>query len=73
VRILGLFQHLHDRTIALGFKAVQAAKASGLPKRVLKIIEEAKKYAEGTDVRIEVNDVEDIHVVKKLAKAKLAN
>ena len=52
---------------------MQTAKASGFPKRVPKIIEEAKQYAEGTAVRIEVNDVEDIHVVKKLAKAKLAN
>jgi hypothetical protein len=54
-------------------KAVQAAKASGLPKRVLKIIDEAKKYAEGTAVQIDVNNVEDIHVVKKLAKAKMEN
>lgn len=52
---------------------MQAAKASGLPKRVLKIIEEAKQYAEGSAVRIDVGNVEDIHVVKKLAKAKLEN
>lgn len=60
-------------SFALGDKAVQAAKASGLPKPVVKIIEGAKKYAEGTAVRIEVNNAEDIEVVKKLAKAKLEN
>ena len=60
-------------SFALGDKAVQAAKASGLPKPVLKIIESARKYAEGTAVRIEVNNVADIAVVKQLAKAKMDN
>ncbi len=67
------FQGCFRASFALSEKAVQAAKTSRLPKPVLKIIEEAKKYAEGTAVRIDVNNVEDIHVVKKLAKAKLEN
>lgn len=60
-------------SFALGDKALQAAMASGLPKPVVKIIESAKKYAEGTAVRIEVNGPEDIAVVTKLAKAKIEN
>jgi hypothetical protein len=70
---LAPFQGAFRASFALGDKAVQAAKASGLPKPVLKIIEEAKKYAEGTAVRIGVNGTKDVEVVKKLAKAKLEN
>lgn len=58
-------------SFALGDRALQAAKASGLPQSVLKIIESAKKYAEGTAVRIVVRGTDDIEAVKKLAKAKL--
>lgn len=58
-------------SFALGDKAILAARETKLPKRVLKIIEEAKRYAEGTAVRIDVTRAEDIEVIKKLAKAKL--
>lgn len=60
-------------SFALGDKAVQAARESGLPASVIKIIGEAKRYAEGTAVRIEVKTAKDIAVVEKLAVAKLAN
>jgi len=55
---------------ALGEKALSAARKSGLPAPVLKTMREAKRYAEGTAVRIEVRTEEDIEVVKKLAEAK---
>ena len=58
-------------SFALGDKAIAAARASELPKRVLKLIAGAKKYAEGTAVRIEVRGTEDLAVVKKLAEIKL--
>jgi Protein of unknown function (DUF3788) len=58
-------------SFALGDKAVMAALASGLPKPVLKLIKEAKRYAEGTAVRIDVNGPEDISIVKQLAAIKL--
>jgi hypothetical protein len=58
---------------ALGDKAVEAARRSRLPKRVIQIIDEAKRYAEGTGVRIDVNRPPDIAVVKKLAVLKLEN
>lgn len=60
-------------SFALGGKAVEAARGSGLPKRVIRIIDGAKRYAEGTAVRIDVNGPADIAVVLKLAAIKLAN
>jgi hypothetical protein len=60
-------------SFALGDKAIQAARANKFPNHVLKIIAEAKKYAEGTAVRIVVNGSEDVAVVKKLAKIKVEN
>lgn len=58
---------------ALGDKAVEAARRRRLPKRVIRIIDEAKRYAEGTGVRIDVNRPPDIALVKKLAVLKLEN
>jgi hypothetical protein len=57
----------------LGDKAVLAAQAAKLPKHILKIISEAKRYAEGTGVRLEVKSSKDIAMLKKLAAIKLAN
>jgi len=56
---------------ALGDKAVSAARQSTLPKRVLRIIEDGRKYAEGTAVRFEVTTAQDIQAVVKLASIKL--
>jgi hypothetical protein len=60
-------------SFALGDKAVQAARQSKLPPRVIKIINEAKRYAEGTGVRLEVKTPKDLAAVKTLAAIKLAN
>jgi len=60
-------------SFALGDKAVKAARQSGVPERVLKMIDEAKRYAEGTAVRLHVQNSKDIVIVKKLAAIKLAN
>jgi hypothetical protein len=60
-------------SFALGDKAVQAARQSKLPTRILKIIHEAKRYAEGTGVRLEVKAPKDLAAVKTLAAIKLAN
>ena len=57
-------------SFALGDKAVQAARRAGLPPKFVKLIDEAKRYAEGTAVRIDVHGPEDVGVVKKLT-AKL--
>jgi hypothetical protein len=58
-------------SFALGDKAVKAALVGGLPKPVIQLIKEAKRYAEGTAVRIDVTSLEDVEIVKKLAAIKL--
>jgi hypothetical protein len=60
-------------SFALGDKALAAARNSMLPRRVLKIMNEAKRYAEGTAVRLEVRESEEVDVVKALAKIKIDN
>lgn len=57
---------------ALGEKAVKAARRSHLPSAVLTVIKEARKYAEGRAVRLEVRRKDDVAVVEKLAAAKVA-
>lgn len=57
----------------LGEKAVRAALDSGLPDSILKAIDEAKKYAEGRGVRIEIRNKKNLEITKKLAAIKMAN
>ena len=60
-------------SFALGDKAAAAARIAKVPLSTRKLIEEAKRYAEGTAVRIEVHDAKDANIVKTLAKIKLEN
>jgi hypothetical protein len=57
----------------LGDRAVAAARQSDLPKAVLKIIEEAPHYAEGTGIRVIIKNAEDLELIRRLALIKLAN
>jgi len=57
----------------LGDKAVEAARRSDLPQSVIKIINTAERYAEGTAVRLEIKAVKDIAAAVHLAGIKLAN
>jgi Protein of unknown function (DUF3788) len=57
----------------LGEKAVAAARKSKLPAQILKMIDEAKRYPEGTAVRLEVHAPADADIVKTLAKIKFEN
>ena len=57
----------------LGEKAVKAAHDSSLPDSVLTVIDEAKKYAEGRGVRIEIRNKKDLGIAKELAAIKMAN
>lgn len=70
---LGPRQACFLAAFALGDKAVAAARNGDLPADVLKTIAGSKHYAEGTAVRIEVRTGDDVEVVKKLAKIKIAN
>ena len=57
----------------LGNRAVAVARKSELPAYVLKMIADAKRYGEGTPVRIEVSSAEDLAPVKILARIKVEN
>lgn len=57
----------------LGDKALSAARESGLSARGLRAIEQAKRYPEGTGVRLLVKGPRDIPTIKKLAVLKLEN
>jgi hypothetical protein len=57
----------------LGPKAVSAAPAAKLSKSLLKLIDEAPRYPEGTGVRLEVTSRKDLPAIKKLAALKLAH
>ncbi len=58
---------------ALGEKACAAARARGLPKPVLEVIESARRYPEGRGVRLEVRSRKDLANVKELAAVKMEN
>lgn len=57
----------------LGDRAMEAARAGGLSKPLLKILAEAPRYPEGTGVRIDVKGPKDIAAIRKLTGAKLDN
>jgi hypothetical protein len=59
--------------LVLGDRAIEAARNSRFPKSVVTMINMAKRYAEGTAIRIEVRNGKDIDLVKRLAAIKLAH
>lgn len=54
-----------------GEKALTAIRQTAVPARVLRMLDEAPKYPEGTGLRFEIKTAKDIAVVKKLAAIKL--
>ena len=69
IPLQGAFQ----AALVLGDKAVKAAGQSPLPAHIKKIVSEARRYAEGTGVRINVHGPENIAAIKQLARIKLEN
>ena len=59
--------------IALGEKAVQAARKQGLPAAVLALIDSAPRYAEGHGIRLTVTTRRDVQAAEELAVAKMAS
>lgn len=57
----------------LGEAAMVAARQTRLPLRVLRIVNEAPKYPEGSGVRLRVKSLRDLAAVKKLARIKLTH
>ena len=60
-------------SLVLGDRAVAAARASDLPKAVLLEIAGARRYAEGTGIRLLVTRAEDLAPVRALVEIKLQN
>lgn len=60
-------------SFALGDRAVRAAGDSALPDWVLDLIAGARRYAEGTAVRIEVASPEEVEAVLGVAAIKVAH
>ena len=60
-------------SFALGDKAVAAAHNSALPTSIMKVIDSARKYAEGTGVRLKVKSARDIRHIEKLAVIKMSS
>ena len=59
-------------SFALGEKALRAAHKMDLPTSILKVIDSARKYAEGRGVRLEVRNVGDVRHIEKLAVIKMS-
>jgi hypothetical protein len=57
----------------LGEKAMQAARATKLPARLVRVLETAPKYPEGTGVRLEVKSPREVPALLTLAAIKLAH
>lgn len=56
-----------------GDKAVAAAHSGKLPKAVLKALDEAPRYPEGTGLRLVVSKEKDLDAIRALTLVKLAN
>jgi hypothetical protein len=59
--------------LALGEKAVDAAREAALPRAVVEVIESFQKFAEGRGVRLGIRSEEDVDSACRLAAIKMAN
>jgi len=57
----------------LGEKAMQAAHATKLPARIVRVLETAPKYPEGSGVRLDVKSPREIAALLTLAAIKVAH
>jgi hypothetical protein len=60
-------------SFVLGERAVAAAEESSLPAPILETLRNAKRYAEGRGIRLEVRQRDDIEIVKKLIEIKMTH
>lgn len=60
-------------SLILGDRAVAEARKSRLPVSLLKLLDDAKRYPEGTALYLAVKNSRDIPSIKKLARIKVAN
>jgi hypothetical protein len=67
------YQGCFQIAFILGDKAIKATREIKLPKPVVKIIDEAKRWPEGTAFRLDVKKPKDIEIIAKLTAIKLEN
>lgn len=60
-------------SFVFGDKAVAAVEKSGLPKGLITELKNARKYAEGRGLRIDVRNSADLEHIKKLVEIKVNN
>jgi hypothetical protein len=74
-RILHLIPQSGSFTVVLtlGKRAASSALGSKLPTGILSDIENAREYAEGRSVRIDITSAKDVSVVRKLVAIKMSN
>ena len=60
-------------SFVFGDKAVAAAERSDLPKDLVKTLKNARKYAEGRGLQIEVEGPADVENIKRLVEIKVNN
>lgn len=62
-----------DVSVVLGDKAIAAARQASLPGPVIALIDSARRYAEGTGIRLEVSHPDGLALVSRLTAIKLAH
>ena len=60
-------------TFVFGDKAVRAIEASDLPEAIKTELRNARKYAEGRGLRIDVKSAKDVKNIQKLVEIKVKN
>lgn len=60
-------------SFVFGDKAVAAVEKSDLPKKLITELKNARKYAEGRGLRIDVKNSTDVEHIKKLVEIKVNN
>lgn len=60
-------------SFVFGEKAVAAVEKSDLPEELITELKDARKYAEGRGLRIDVKNSTDIENIKKLVEIKINN
>jgi hypothetical protein len=60
-------------SFVFGEKAVAVVGKSGLPQELITELKNARKYAEGRGLRIDVKNSEDVENIKKLVEIKVNN
>ena len=60
-------------SFVFGDKAVAAVEKSNLPKGLITELKNARKYAEGRGLRIDVKNTADVEHIKKLVEIKINN